>query len=106
VYIAKRLVTRIESRAAALRKMDDADGGGAVLTEAASALVLTVHLIRDRSYSEQHGRRLYAAASDLARQRAAALFETSGGCTDGAYETALRAARAAGDNALGKRVGQ
>ena len=99
--VEEAAVARIESRAAALRKMDDADGGGAVLTEAASALALAVHLIRDRSYSEEHGRRLYAAASDLARQRAAALFDISGDCADGAYETALRAAKAADDNALG-----
>jgi len=99
--VEEAAVARLETRAAALRHMDDADGGGAVLTEAASTLALTVHLIRDRSYSTAHGARLYAVASDLARQRAAALFDTGGECADGAYETALRAARAAGNEPLG-----
>jgi tetratricopeptide (TPR) repeat protein len=54
-----------------------------------------------RSYTSGHGARLYAVASDLARQRAAALFDVRGECADGAFETALRAAKAAGDDPLG-----
>ncbi|MEU3921471.1 hypothetical protein [Streptomyces sp. NPDC029004] len=50
------------------------------------------------------GSRLYAAAADLARQRAAALFDVEGECADGAYDTALRAADIAGDTALGANV--
>jgi len=99
--VEEAAVARLEARAAALRHMDDADGGGAVLTEATSAMALTVHLIRNRSYSTANGARLYAVASDLARQRAAALFDTGGQCADSAYETALRAARAAGNQPLG-----
>jgi hypothetical protein len=99
--IGEAAVRRIEERARTLRRMDDEDGGGTILTEASSALSLTVTLIRDRTYNDAHGTRLYATASDLARQRAAALFDVRGECADGAYETALRAAKAAGDDALG-----
>jgi len=99
--IGEAAIARIEDRAAMLRRMDDEDGGGTILTEASSALALTVALIRDRSYSDVHGTRLYAVASDLARQRAAALFDVHGVCADGPYETALRAAKAAQDDALG-----
>ncbi|GAA0935074.1 helix-turn-helix transcriptional regulator [Nonomuraea longicatena] len=94
-------LSRLEERARVLRRMDDADGGGIILSETASALALATGLLRDRRYSNAHGSRLYAVASDLARQRAAALFDVRGECADGAFETALRAAHIAGDNALG-----
>lgn len=99
--IGEAAVARIEARAQTLRRMDDEDGGGTILTEASGALALTVALIRDSSYTDAHGSRLYAVASDLARQRAAALFDVHGECADGAFETALRAAKAAGDDELG-----
>ncbi|MZE76809.1 transcriptional regulator [Streptomyces sp. SID5475] len=99
--IGEAAVAKIEDRAQMLRRMDDEDGGGTVLAEASSALALVHGLIRDRSYTDAHGARLYAAASDLARQRAAALFDVKGECADGTFDTALRAARVAGDNALG-----
>jgi len=99
--IGESTVTRLEERASTLRRIDDEDGGGTILTETTSALALTVSLIRDRSYASAHGARLYAVASDLARQRAAALFDVHGECADGAFETALRAAKAAGDDPLG-----
>lgn len=94
-------IARIEARADALRRADDEDGGGIILAEASSALAFTVGVLRYRSYSDAHGARLYAVASDLARQRAAALFDVHGECADGAFETALRAAKAADDAALG-----
>jgi tetratricopeptide (TPR) repeat protein/transcriptional regulator with XRE-family HTH domain len=99
--IGEATVTRLEERTSTLRRIDDEDGGGTVLTETASALALTVSLIRDRSYASGHGARLYAVASDLARQRAAAMFDVHGECADGTFETALRAAKAGGDDALG-----
>jgi len=99
--VGEATVTRIETRAQMLRRMDDQDGGGTILAESSSALALVAGLLRRRSYSDAHGTRLYAAASDLARQRAAALFDVRGECADGAFDTALRAARIAGDDALG-----
>lgn len=99
--IGESAVATVEERARMLRRMDDQDGGGTVLVESTSALALTVGLLRSRTYTDAHGRRLYAAASDLARQRAAALFDISGECSDGAFESSLRAAHMAQDNAVG-----
>ncbi|MBV9026466.1 MAG: transcriptional regulator [Streptomycetaceae bacterium] len=99
--IGEAAVARIEDRARMLRRLDDEDGGGTVLAEASSALALVHGLIRERSYSDTHGSRLYAAASDLARQHAAALFDIHGECADSTFDTALRTAQAAADDALG-----
>jgi len=99
--IGEAAVGRLEKRAAALRAIDDEDGGGTVLEESFSALTLTTGLIRRSTYSDTHGARLYSVASDLARQYAAALFDMHGVCSDKAFETSLRAAKAGGDDAIG-----
>ncbi|MGW2055924.1 transcriptional regulator [Streptomyces sp. NPDC001840] len=102
--IGEAAVARLEDRVRTLRRTDDEDGGGIIIAETSSALALVAGLLRTRSYTDAHGRRLYAAAADLARQRAAALFDVEGECADGAYDTALRAAHIAGDTALGANV--
>ncbi|MFF7098072.1 transcriptional regulator [Streptomyces rubradiris] len=102
--IGEAAVARVEARAAALRHTDDADGGATILEETRSSFSLVTGLLRTRTCSDHHRGRLYAAASDLARQRAAALFDVHGQCADGAFETALRAARIADDDALGANV--
>lgn len=99
--IGEAAVQRLEKRAATLRVIDDEDGGGTVLEESFSALALTAGLIRRSSYSDVHGARLYSVASDFARQYAAALFDMHGVCSDKAFETSLRAAKAGGDEAIG-----
>jgi tetratricopeptide (TPR) repeat protein len=103
-HIGEAAVSRIEARAAALRRTDDEDGGAVILEETSSALALVTGLLRNRSYEDRHGARLYAVASDLARQRAAAMLDVHGDCADVAFNTALRAARIAGDDALGANV--
>jgi tetratricopeptide (TPR) repeat protein len=100
-HIGEAAVVKVEERARMLRHMDDEDGGGSLLAETSSALALVKGMILHRSSSSAHRTRLYAAASDLARQRAAALFDVNGQCADTAFETALRLARVAGDDALG-----
>ncbi|MFK0120756.1 transcriptional regulator [Streptomyces sp. NPDC090994] len=102
--IGEAAVARVETHAAALRHTDDTDGGAAVLDETSSALSLVAGLIRTRSYTNQHGARLYAVASDLARQRAAAMLDVHSECADAVFDTALRTARIAGDNELGANV--
>ncbi|MEU2264966.1 transcriptional regulator [Streptomyces olindensis] len=99
--IGEAAVARVEARADALRHTDDADGGGIILDETSSALTLVTGLLRTRSYTDHHGARLYAVASDLARQRAAAMLDVHGDCADATFDTALRAARMAGDDVLG-----
>ncbi len=99
--IGEAAVARVEERARMLRHTDDEDGGGSLLTETTSALVLVKRLILHHSHSTAHRSRLYAAASDLARQRAAAILDVKGQCADKAFETALRLAKVAEDDALG-----
>ncbi|MGR3935275.1 transcriptional regulator [Streptomyces sp. BRA346] len=99
--IGEAAVAKVEERARMLRHMDDEDGGGSLLAETSSALALVKGMILHRSSSSAHRTRLYATASDLARQRAAALFDVNGQCADTAFETALRLAKVAGDDALG-----
>ncbi|TDC24470.1 transcriptional regulator [Streptomyces sp. 8K308] len=102
--IGEATVARIEERVQTLWRIDDADGGGAILPETASALALVNGLLRTRSYSDEHRARLYAAAADLGRQRAAATFDIHGECADGMFDSALRSAKIAGDDALGANV--
>ncbi|MDT0614473.1 helix-turn-helix transcriptional regulator [Streptomyces lancefieldiae] len=102
--IGEAAVARVEARAAALRHTDDAEGGAEILDETSSALALVAGLLSNRSYKDHHGTRLYAVASDLARQRAAAMLDVYGDCSDTTFDTALRAARIAGDDALGANV--
>ena len=102
--IGEAAVSRLEERARVLRALDDQDGGGSVLIEASSTLTLVGSLLRTRTYSSAHGARLYGTAADLARQRAAALLDVRGVCADGVFETALHAAHAAGDTALGANI--
>ncbi|WP_240796306.1 transcriptional regulator [Streptomyces sp. RFCAC02] len=102
--IGETAVARIEQRVGELRRADDTGGGGQLLDHTATLLRLVTRLLRDRSYTDAHGLRLYAAAADLARQRAAARFDVYDRCDDGLFEVALRAARTAGDDALGANI--
>jgi tetratricopeptide (TPR) repeat protein len=99
--IGETAVVKIEDMARMLRQTDDEDGGGTVLANASSGLILVEQMISTRTYTDQHRTRLYAAASDLARQRAAALFDVQGECADESFNSALHSAQIAGDTALG-----
>src|SRR5262249_52407325 len=48
--IGEAAVARLEQRVHALRRMDDADGGGTIIPETSSALALVEGLLRTRSY--------------------------------------------------------
>lgn len=102
--VGENAVGRIEDRVRHLRHVDDLDGGGQLLTETAASLELVVHLLTDRSYSSAHGCRLYAAAADLARMHAWALFDVHGECSDTGFQAALRSAHASSDPALGGHI--
>lgn len=102
--IGEHTVKHIERRAEELRRADDIDGGGTLITETAATLSLVATLLKERTYSDTHGTRLYAAAADIARQHAWARFDIHGTCADRAFSTALRAAHAAADTDLGSNI--
>lgn len=102
--VGERTVAHVEQRVAEFRLTDDQGGGGALIRESGAALALVVSLLRERTYTDAHGTRLWAAAADLARQRAFALFDVHGSCIDDAFDLALRAAHTAEDTALGGNV--
>ncbi|RLU82509.1 transcriptional regulator [Streptomyces griseocarneus] len=102
--IGEAAVTAIERRVRTLRRTDDEDGGGTLIHDAASAKDLVTDLLQNRSYSLEHGRRLFAAAADLERMQAWATFDVHGLCDDRAFTSALHAAHSAGDAALGAHI--
>ncbi|MEU9796442.1 transcriptional regulator [Streptomyces sparsogenes] len=102
--LGEKAVARVENRVRQLRHDDDLDGGGQLLTETASSLQLVVQLLKDRSYTNAHGARLHAAAADLARMHAWAIFDVHNHCPDGIFNAALRSAHASADNSLGSHI--
>ena len=102
--IGEAAVARFEDRVRQLRQADDADGGGQLLSETATSLQLVVHLLKDRSYTDAHGARLHAAAADLARMHAWALFDIHDTCADAVYQAALRSAHTSSDPVLGSHI--
>ncbi|MEU7322722.1 XRE family transcriptional regulator [Streptomyces griseoviridis] len=97
-------VAHVEERVRQLRHADDVDGGGQLLAETASSLQLVVQLLKDRTYTDPHHTRLLAAAADLARMHAWAVFDIHDQCADAVFEAALRSAHASADTALGSHI--
>ncbi|MEV4975376.1 XRE family transcriptional regulator [Streptomyces scopuliridis] len=102
--LGEKAVAHIETRVRQLRREDDTDGGGQLLTETSLSLQMVVHLLKDRTYTDAHGARLHAAAADLARMHAWAVFDVHDACADSIFQTALRSAHAASDTALGSHI--
>lgn len=102
--IGEAAVTHIERKVRALRRADDEDGGGTLLRDTATTNELVADLLAKRSCTLDHARRLYAAAADLERMRAWALFDVHGACSDRTFTSALHLAHSAGDPALGAHV--
>ncbi|WP_314223567.1 helix-turn-helix domain-containing protein [Streptomyces zaehneri] len=102
--IGEAAVTHIERKVSALRRTDDEDGGGTLIREAEAGNAMVADLLENRSYSLDHGRRLYAAAADLERMRAWAIFDVHGSCDDRIFKSALHSAHSADDPALGAHI--
>ncbi|MFD3920169.1 XRE family transcriptional regulator [Streptomyces sp. NPDC058595] len=102
--LGEAAVTHIEERVRQLRREDDIDGGGQLLTETALSLRMTVRLLKDRNCTNEHGARLLAAAADFARMHAWATFDVHDTCADGTFDAALRSAHAASDPLLGSHI--
>jgi hypothetical protein len=97
-------VAAIERRVRELRRVDDENGGGTLITDAGVTLAMVVDLLTNRSHTLAHGQRLHAAAADLARIRAWAAFDVHGRCDDRLFTTALQCAHAADDRPLGSHI--
>ncbi|MFE9846556.1 XRE family transcriptional regulator [Streptomyces goshikiensis] len=102
--IGEAAVTHIERRVRHLRRVDDEDGGGTLIRETEAANEMVADLLAHRSYSLDHGRRLYTAAADLERMRAWAIFDVHGTCDDRIFKSALHSAHSADDQALGAHI--
>ncbi|WP_327591360.1 hypothetical protein OHA25_60525 (plasmid) [Nonomuraea sp. NBC_00507] len=97
-------ISLIERQVRELRRADDVDGGGTLITRADATLTMVADLLSNRSYTLAHGQRLYAAAADLARMRAWGVFDVHDRCDDRTFRTALQAAHAADDRLLGAHI--
>ncbi len=96
--IAADVPALFERRLADLRRLDDHMGSGEVYTAARAELRLIVDTIKNASYSERVGRRLFGAAAEASRSAGWTAYDS--GQTAAAerhYASALRAAASAGD---------
>jgi hypothetical protein len=100
-HIGDSLVTKTERRVAQLRRMDDFVAGGDLHELVERELHATAKLLRDTAYTEALGRRLLIALSELC-QLAGWVMGDAGLYPQAAhyYSVGVKAAHAAGDNAL------
>jgi hypothetical protein len=99
------VVDDLERVADARRRLDDALGGGSLLPSTREDLRLVVALLRNSSYTEEVGRRLYAVAAEFGRLAGWLAFETNQPALAQRYFlAALRAAHVSGDRAVGANV--
>ncbi|KIF05680.1 hypothetical protein PL81_12110 [Streptomyces sp. RSD-27] len=91
-----------DERLGALRRLDDQVGSGEVYQAAKTELRMITKTLNHRSYTEEVGRRLYAAAAEASRICGWTAYD-SGFHADAErhYVTALRAAASAGDRIIG-----
>jgi tetratricopeptide (TPR) repeat protein len=99
------VVDDLERVAEARRRLDDALGGGSLLPATREDLRLVVALLKNSSYTEEIGRRLYAVAAEFARLAAWLAYDTGQPALAQRYfMAALRAAHVSGDRAIGANV--
>ena len=99
------VVDDLDKIASHLRNMDDALGGGSLLNLVKAQLTYVTGLIEHRSYDETVGRRLHASAAELLRLAGWLSFDSGRhGPAQRFWISALHAAHAAGDRALGANI--
>jgi hypothetical protein len=87
------------------RRQDDVLGGGAIYNVVTAYLHLTIDVLRNCSYGEDVGRRLYAVAAEQARLAGWAAFEAGNpGLAQRFLLAGLRASHEAGNPALGANI--
>jgi hypothetical protein len=103
--IGHTTITDIESITATRRRMDDALGGGSLLSAVREDLRVSITLLTRAAYSADVGRRLYAATAEQARLASWLCFDTGRHELAQHYtQMALRAAHAAEDRQIGANV--
>lgn len=103
--IGHATVTDIESITAARRRMDDALGGGSLLSAVREDLRVSINLLTRASYSAEVGRHLYSATAEQARLASWLCFDTGQhGLAQRYTQIALRAAHSAEDRQVGANV--
>ncbi len=103
--IGHATVTDIESITAARRRMDDALGGGCLLSAVREDLRVSINLLTRASYSAEVGRRLYSATAEQARLASWFCFDAGRhGLAQHYTQIALRAAHSAEDRQVGANV--
>ena len=99
------VVDDLERVAEARRRLDDALGGGSLLPATREDLRLVVALLKNSSYTEEVGRRLYAVAAEFARLAAWLAYDTGQPALAQRYfMAALRAAHVSGDRGTGANI--
>jgi len=99
------VVDDLERVAEARRRLDDALGGGSLLPATREDLRLVVALLKNSSYTEEVGRRLYAVAAEFARLAGWLAFETNQlALAQRYFMAALRAAHVTGDRMIGANI--
>jgi hypothetical protein len=103
--IGHATVTDIESITAARRRMDDALGGGSLLSAVREDLRVSINLLTRASYSAEVGRHLYSATAEQARFASWLCFDAGlHGPAQRYTQIALRAAHSAEDRQIGANV--
>lgn len=103
--IGHATVTDIESITGARRRMDDALGGGSLLSAVREDLRVSITLVKRASYSAEVGRRLYSATAEQARLASWLCFDAGlHGLAQHYTQIALRAAHSAEDRQVGANV--
>jgi len=99
------VVDDLERVAKARRRLDDTLGGGSLLPATREDLRLVVALLKNSSYTEEVGKRLYAVAAEFGRLAGWLAFETNQPALAQRYfMAALRAAHASTDRAIGANI--
>lgn len=95
----------LERRVDTLRTLDDAAGGARILTLATADLDAVTVMLTDRSYSAEAGQKLHLLAAQIAFLAGWMAHDTGLRSRGQLYcTTALRSAKAAGDDALGAYI--
>jgi len=103
--VSPGLVDELERLISVRRHMDDEHGGGALVNMLHSDLRFVTEMLKHSRYKEPIGRRLYAAAAELARLAGWAAFDSGRHAAAQQYYFAgIRAASALGDHALAVNI--